>query len=110
MIFLLLKRLIHFSARRARQSAMNVIFLGEEREKHFEAAFEACAYSLAGYPSKHRFSTHHKNAGPICLHEEGKPPRAAKEHQGTLALLEPAKEVLAAARVQKPLLAAAAAA
>ena len=50
-----------------------------EEQKHFEIAWEAGIYSLAGYPTKHHFSIHHKKARPIYLYEEGRSPRAIRD-------------------------------
>ena len=83
---------------------------GREEQKQLEAASEAGACSLAGYPTKHRAPTHRKKARPTCLHEEGRPPRAAKECKAILASLKPAKKAMSSARSCKLLLAAAAAA
>ena len=82
---------------------------GREEQKHFEVAWEAGAYSLAGYPTKQRSPAHRKKARPACLHEEGRSPRAAKEREAILASLKPAKKAQSAAKSYKCLLAAAAA-
>ena len=82
---------------------------GREEQKHFEIAWEAGAYSLAGYPTKHHFSTHHKKVRPIYLYEEGRSPRTIKECEAILASLKPAKKAMSVTRNYKCLLAAAAA-
>ena len=80
-----------------------------EEQKHFKIAWEAGACSLAGYPTKHHFSTHHKKVRPIYLYEEGRSPRAIKECEAILASLKPAKKAMSVIRNYKCLLAAAAA-
>ena len=80
-----------------------------EEQKHFKIVWAAGIYNLADYPTKHHFSAHHKKARPICLHEEGRSPRAIKECEAILASLKPAKKAMSVIRSYKCLLAAAAA-
>ena len=82
---------------------------GREEQGRLGAAWEAGACSLAGYPTKHHFSTHHKKVRPIYLYEEGRSPKAAKECEAILASLKPAKKALNVIKNYRCLLAAAAA-
>ena len=82
---------------------------GREQQLQLHAAWDAGAYSLAGYPAKHHASQHHKAARPIYLHADGKSPRTLQECETILEAEKPAKKVLLAMMRYKGLLAAAAA-
>ena len=82
---------------------------GREQQLQLHVIWGAGIYSLAGYPTKHHTSRHHKAARPTYLHAGGKSPRTLKECEAILEAEKPAKKVLLAMMRYKGLLAAAAA-
>ena len=82
---------------------------GREQQLQLHVAWDAGAYSLAGYPAKHHTSQHHKAVRPIYLHVDEKSPKTLKECEAILEARKPTKKVLLAMLRYKGLLAAAAA-
>ena len=81
-----------------------------EQQLQLHVAWDAGAYSLAGYPAKHHPSQHLKAARPIYLHADGKQPRSLGECEAMLEARKPTKTALLTVLKYKGLLAAAAAA